>query len=257
MALARCAISRALFAMALSVLADSLALGAQSTRRTCCSVVWVHPARYRVFVAVIRSRARRMPETLMRLRRKWSRSWRPASSSPTTPTGRTRAPRSARLKTALAAPPGYDSVRRWRRIRTGASRETREISPETNSSRTKSPTTPMIWREKPATMSRRRVRSTLASDVASDLRGAPEDDLAGRKCLRCLRVLLNQAPCWLRVSLCAPLETYHSDVWCGNWTRACVFIITSAALVAQRPDAQQLWRVRCARNHRRCLFAWR
>src|SRR6202167_640781 len=200
MALARCAISRALFAMALSVLADSLALGAQSTRRTCCSVVWVHPARYRVFVAVIRSRARRMPETLMRLRRKWSRSWRPASSSPTTPTGRTRAPRSARLKTALAAPPGYDSVRRWRRIRTGASRETREISPETNSSRTKSPTTPMIWRGKLATISRRRARSTLASD----LRRAPEDDWAALECLRCLRALVKQAPGWLCVFVCAP-----------------------------------------------------
>src|SRR5271155_3972515 len=75
-------------------------------------------------------------------------------------------------------------------MRTGASREMREISPETNSSRTKSPTTPMVWRGKLATMSRSRVRSTVASDLVA----APGDDLLGVWCLRFLRAVVRQAP---------------------------------------------------------------
>src|SRR5215469_7041036 len=104
-----------------------------------------------------------MPDTSNRLRWKKSSSFRPPSSSPTAPTGMTRAPRSARLFAAFAAPPGYASLRRWRRISTGASRETREISPDTNSSSTKSPSTQMVRCGKAATISSSRVRSTLTS----------------------------------------------------------------------------------------------
>src|ERR1017187_3936244 len=69
---------------------------------------------------------------------------RPASSSPTTPTGNTLTPRSARLLTAFAPPPGVTVRSRCRRISTGASRDTREISPKTNSSATRSPTTVIV-----------------------------------------------------------------------------------------------------------------
>src|SRR5712692_3538497 len=53
----------------------------------------------------------------------------PAASLPTMLTGRTEAPRSARLFAALAPLPGKSCVSRWRKIRTGASRETRAMSP--------------------------------------------------------------------------------------------------------------------------------
>src|SRR5579863_1926555 len=77
----------------------------------------------------------------MRLWRKYFSSMRPGSSSPTTPTGSTFTPRSARLLAALAAPPGTTLRSRCFRISTGASRDTREISPKTNSSATRSPST--------------------------------------------------------------------------------------------------------------------
>src|SRR5580704_130771 len=69
---------------------------------------------------------------------------RPASSSPTTPTGSTLTPRSARLLIAFAPPPGETLRSRCLRIKTGASRETRDISPKTNSSATRSPTTVIV-----------------------------------------------------------------------------------------------------------------
>src|SRR5205814_4161422 len=45
---------------------------------------------------------------------------------------------------ALAPPPGSTARSRCLRIRTGASRETREISPKINSSATRSPTTVIV-----------------------------------------------------------------------------------------------------------------
>ena len=66
---------------------------------------------------------------------------RPAESSPTTPTSAARAPSPARFMAQLAAPPGTVSVRSCRRIITGASRDTRLISPDTNWSAIKSPST--------------------------------------------------------------------------------------------------------------------
>src|SRR5713101_3778396 len=84
---------------------------------------------------------------------------RPASSLPTTPTGRTFTPRSARLFTAFAPPPGTTVRSRCRRMSTGASRETREISPNTNSSATMSPSTVMVMRGNAATIFRRRSAS--------------------------------------------------------------------------------------------------
>src|SRR2546421_2974832 len=80
----------------------------------------------------------------MCLARKPLSSKRPGSSSPSTPTGRTFAPRSARFWMALAPPPGSTVRSRCLRIRTGASRETREISPKINSSATRSPTTVIV-----------------------------------------------------------------------------------------------------------------
>src|SRR5262245_6057973 len=65
----------------------------------------------------------------------------PAGSSPTTPSATTFAPRVWRLWQAFAAPPSRVSVERYRRIRTGASRETRSGRPNTYSSATRAPTT--------------------------------------------------------------------------------------------------------------------
>src|SRR5579863_1384357 len=92
----------------------------------------------------------------MRLWRKYFSSMRPGSSSPTTPTGRTFTPRSARLLAALAAPPGTTLRSRCFRISTGASRETREISPKTNSSATRSPKTVTVILGKASTIFLRR-----------------------------------------------------------------------------------------------------
>src|SRR5882672_526080 len=80
----------------------------------------------------------------------------PGSSSPTTPTGRTVTPRSARLQIALAAPPGTTLRSRCFRISTGASRETREISPKMNSSATRSPRTVTVVLGNASTILRRR-----------------------------------------------------------------------------------------------------
>src|ERR1700687_3290899 len=92
----------------------------------------------------------------MCLWRKLRRSRLPASSLPTTPTGRTFTPKSARLFTAFAPPPGTTVRSRCRRMSTGASRETREISPNTNSSATMSPSTVTVMRGKEATIVRSR-----------------------------------------------------------------------------------------------------
>src|SRR5438477_1377895 len=82
-----------------------------------------------------------MPLTAMCLCRKaFSRS-RPGSSSPTMPTGRTFTSRSARLLMAFAPPPGTMVRSRCFSMSTGASLETREISPYTNSSATRSAST--------------------------------------------------------------------------------------------------------------------
>src|SRR5580704_16084761 len=80
----------------------------------------------------------------MRLWRNNFISSRPGSSSPMAPTGSTFTPKSARLLTALAPPPGTTVRSRCFRISTGASRDSREISPNTNSSATKSPSTVMV-----------------------------------------------------------------------------------------------------------------
>src|SRR5450631_168803 len=95
----------------------------------------------------------------MCLWRKLRRRRRPASSLPTTPTGSTFTPRSARLFTAFAPPPGPTVRLRCRRISTGASRDTREISPNTNSSATKSPSTVTVMRGNAATIFRGRSAS--------------------------------------------------------------------------------------------------
>ena len=128
-------------------------------RSTCCRAVCVHPARKRVLVGVRQPRARTKPEVSTPLARKYSSSASPAESSPSAETGSTRAPRSARLLAAFAPPPGTNCVSRCRKISTGASRETREISPNTNSSATKSPRTRISWRENDSTKSTSRARS--------------------------------------------------------------------------------------------------
>jgi hypothetical protein len=66
----------------------------------------------------------------------------------------------------MAPPPGTIWVSRWRRIRTGASRETRVISPYWNTSATKSPRRTMVREGKRSTISasrpgRRQVRRLL------------------------------------------------------------------------------------------------
>src|SRR5580658_8033908 len=158
-----------------------------------------------------------MPLTSTRLRRKNSSSFWPPSSSPTTPTGSTRAPSSAMLFTALAAPPGYASLRRCRRISTGASRDTREISPDTNSSSTKSPTTQIVCRENAPTISSRRVRSTLASPAC-----APRADRLARGSVRFLEDgFKEQKRRDSRKFLSdAPAARYHSRAERGNVLRA-------------------------------------
>src|ERR1700683_1111062 len=95
----------------------------------------------------------------MRLWRKNFNSSRPASSSPIAPTGSTFTPRSARLLTALAPPPGTSVRSRCFRISTGASRDTREISPNTNSSATRSPSTVIVILGKASTIFRSRSTS--------------------------------------------------------------------------------------------------
>src|ERR1051326_6654068 len=92
------------------------------------------------------------PLTAIFLWRKYFSSNRPGSSSPTMPTGRTFTPRSARLLAAFAPPPGTTVRSRCFRISTGASRDTREISPKTNSSATRSPNTVTVRLGKSSTI---------------------------------------------------------------------------------------------------------
>src|SRR5216117_1339995 len=105
-----------------------------------------------------------MPLTGIRLWRKLRSSRRPGSSLPTIPTGSTLTPRSARLLTAFAPPPGTTVRSRCRRISTGASRDTREISPNTNSSATISPSTATVTRGNASMILRRWL-------VSCDVRG--------------------------------------------------------------------------------------
>ena len=49
-----------------------------------------------------------------------------------------------------------------------------------------------------ATMSSRRVRSTVGSDLTSDKLAAPGEGLGGVECLRFLRALVRQAPSSIR-----------------------------------------------------------
>jgi hypothetical protein len=65
----------------------------------------------------------------------------------------------------LAAPPGTVSVRSWRRIITGASRDTRLISPDTNWSAIKSPSTTTRRPSNPRTSADSRSVSALSSTL--------------------------------------------------------------------------------------------
>src|SRR5438270_1294036 len=110
------------------------------------------PARMRVFVTVVYDLSFKIPLTGIFLWRKYRSKSLPASSSPTIPTGRTFTPRSARLLAALAPPPGRTVRSRCFRISTGASRDTREISPNINSSATRSPNTVTVMLGKSSTI---------------------------------------------------------------------------------------------------------
>src|SRR5215207_5446989 len=95
----------------------------------------------RTFVVVPRPGATTTPEQSTPAPSNLPSSSRPGESSPTTPTMAARAPSAARFIAQLAAPPGTVSVRSCRRIITGASRDTRLISPDTNWSAIRSPST--------------------------------------------------------------------------------------------------------------------
>src|ERR1044071_9277700 len=95
----------------------------------------------RTFVVVLCPGTTTTPEQSTPASSNFPSSSRPAESSPTTPTNRARAPSAARFIAQLAAPPGTVSVRSCRRIITGASRDTRLISPDTNWSAIRSPST--------------------------------------------------------------------------------------------------------------------
>ena len=97
----------------------------------------------RVLTGVHRSGVATTPSVAMPWSARRRRTVSPARSAPTTPRGSTFAPRVWRLWQALAAPPRRISRDRYRRIRTGASRETRSGFPKTYSSATRSPTTRM------------------------------------------------------------------------------------------------------------------
>src|SRR5579864_4786985 len=101
-----------------------------------------------------------MPETSTFFSRKKSSRRSPVSSSPTAVTGITLAPRAAKLLAALAPPPGTICVSLCLRMRTGASRETRVMSPNWKASATKSPRTTTVLVEKRSTYSARATRST-------------------------------------------------------------------------------------------------
>src|SRR5215472_16281211 len=107
----------------------------------------------RVFVGVVPPLIRIIPETSTLRSRNVCSNQSPAESSPIAVIGTTRAPRAAKLFVALAAPPGRMRVSRWRKISTGASLETRVISPYWNESATKSPRTTMRLPWKRSTIS--------------------------------------------------------------------------------------------------------
>src|SRR5437588_953765 len=79
--------------------------------------------------------------------------------------GKTLAPRVERLLAALAPPPGTTCVSRCFRMRTGASRETREMSPKRNSSATKSPRRTTVFPGNFSMHSARSRRSTEGETV--------------------------------------------------------------------------------------------
>src|SRR5271167_2396363 len=108
--------------------------GSRSTRTTCWRLVCDIPARMRVLMGVMWPFTRSIPLVETFLSRNCSSRRLPASSSPTTPTGRTLTPSEARFIRALAPPPGTTTRSRCLRMSTGASRDTRAISPKTNSS---------------------------------------------------------------------------------------------------------------------------
>src|SRR5262245_56566005 len=115
------------------------------------------PARMRVLVTVVWPFTFCTPLVGIRRWRNCCSSKRPGSSSPTMPTGSTLTSSAARLQTALAPPPGRMVRSRCFRMSTGASRETREISPYTNSSATRSPNTTTRALANESTISRRRL----------------------------------------------------------------------------------------------------
>src|SRR5215471_10156596 len=123
---------------------------------------------------------------MWRRRKQCNSSW-PASSSPITPTGSTLTPRSARLQMALAPPPGAMLRSRCFRMSTGASRETRAISPKTNSSATRSARTVAVSRLKLSTMRSKRcccespcadLRAGFAADWGAFFTNAAVQELA-------------------------------------------------------------------------------
>ncbi len=135
--------------------------GSRSMRKTCCRAVCVQPARKRLFVGVTRPRTRDQARSLRALAPEIFDQCVSRCVIAQRRDGRTRAPRSTRLLAAFAPPPGSVCVSRCRKISTGASRETREISPETNSSATKSPSSKIVCRENCSTRSIRRARSAV------------------------------------------------------------------------------------------------
>ena len=87
-------------------------------------------------------------------------------------------------------------------------------------------TTPMVWRGQEATMSSRRVRSTVASGWR---RRRGIICMAGDVCAACVCLSTRLLDYFV---LDSRVETYaHRGVWCGNWTRVWVvglFPITAA-----------------------------
>src|SRR5271165_4376933 len=98
---------------------------------------------------------------------------RPGSSSPTMPTGRTLTPSAARLLAAFAPPPGTTVRSRCFKISTGASRDTREISPKINSSATRSPMTEIVTLGKDPTIFLNRSVSPGCFVISQSLRCYP------------------------------------------------------------------------------------
>jgi hypothetical protein len=118
-----------------------------STRTICCAEEWANPPMIRVFVVVCRSLLCTSPVVVIPAFRKSPSSLLPETSRATSPMGTTSAPRLRRFMAALPPLPAVHSVHVCRNMSTGASRETRAISPYKNWSRTMSPTTRIfLWR---------------------------------------------------------------------------------------------------------------